>query len=74
MTHKCKSGRHVWTRQEDAAKCCNGYRRVLILGDTAKADRIAGEPLPGGVLYGFAWAKGGELAPTGGDPQGEADR
>ena len=27
----CKSGRHVWIDEESAAKCCNGYRRELVI-------------------------------------------
>ena len=26
---KSPSGRHTWSRPEDARKCCNGWRRVL---------------------------------------------
>ena len=27
--HYCKSGRHYWTKPENAARCCNGYNRIL---------------------------------------------
>jgi hypothetical protein len=29
---KCKSGKHEWTRKEDAEKCCNGYERLVGVG------------------------------------------
>ncbi len=28
----CRSKNHVWKSREDAAKCCNGYKRVLVTG------------------------------------------
>lgn len=47
--HKCKSGKHVWTTQADADKCCNGYVRVLVLGGGANQQEC------GGVSCGRAW-------------------
>ena len=31
--HFCRSKRHVWKHQEDAQKCCNGFKRVVVWGD-----------------------------------------
>jgi hypothetical protein len=36
MTHKCKSGQHTWIFKEDAEKCCNGFRRILVFNDPKK--------------------------------------
>jgi len=55
MTHKCKSGNHAWIFKEDAEKCCNGFRRVLVIDDLRVCDRVVSERLPGGVSYGYAW-------------------
>ncbi|MBU4220819.1 MAG: hypothetical protein KKA10_04225 [Euryarchaeota archaeon] len=59
MTHKCKSGNHTWLFKEDADKCCNGFRRVLAIGNVGIApkdcDRVCHEPLPGGGRYGYKW-------------------
>jgi hypothetical protein len=52
---KCKSGNHEWFFKEDAEKCCNGYRRVLVIGDTRECNGIGKEPLPGGSRYGYKW-------------------
>lgn len=49
MTYKCKSGRHAWLNRGDADKCCNGYRRVLVLGGGANQQMCAG------VMIGRAW-------------------
>lgn len=46
---KCASGKHVWTRQYDAEKCCNGYRRILVPGG---GDR---QLIVSGVSAGFEW-------------------
>ena len=51
----CKSGLHYWSANRDATRCCKGYRRELCLGDVADCDHIVGEPLPGGVRYGYCW-------------------
>lgn len=44
---------------EDAEKCCNGFRRVLVIGNAGillkGCDRIGSELLPGGVMYGYRW-------------------
>jgi hypothetical protein len=53
----CHSGRHAWLDPEDRARCCNGWERVLVVGDTRHCDRVAPEPLPGGIRYGYAWRR-----------------
>lgn len=40
--YACSSGRHTWSRPEDAGKCCNGWRRVLHV-------ETPGSPLPADV-------------------------
>lgn len=60
---RCKSGRHEWTDERDAAKCCNGWRRVLAIGpQLLPEDRRAGI-LPGPSLYGYQWVLASEDAP-----------
>lgn len=55
---RCKSGRHEWTRAEDAERCCNGYKRVLLLGaDVREASTLGHGTLEGATPYGFAWMK-----------------
>ncbi len=51
----CKSGKHTWLRQEDAAKCCNGYRRILVLGDQPPNSRNI--QTVAGVQAGRVWMK-----------------
>lgn len=34
----CKSKRHVWTDLEDARKCCNGHKRVVVFGSDVPGD------------------------------------
>ena len=61
MTHKCKSGQHTWLFREDAEKCCNGFRRVLVIGKAGMVmkdcNNVGSEPLPGGVMYGYKWVQ-----------------
>jgi hypothetical protein len=57
MTHKCKSGNHTWLFKEDAEKCCNGFRRMLVIDDLRACDRVVSERLPGGVSYGYGWVQ-----------------
>jgi hypothetical protein len=52
---KCKLGNHEWFFKEDAEKCSNGFRRVLVIGDIRESNRIGKEPLPGGSRYGYKW-------------------
>lgn len=33
----CKMGKHLWYFEEDAAMCCNGFRRILVF-DPFEAD------------------------------------
>lgn len=34
----CRTKKHVWRKQQDAEKCCNGYRRKLVFGDDIPSD------------------------------------
>ena len=45
----CKSGKHFWTNPADAEKCCNGYKRVLVLGGGDNQQEA------GGIMCGRAW-------------------
>lgn len=56
----CKTGRHLWTNDEDARRCCNGYRRVLEIGNVSACNVIGSEALPGGYLYGYRWVRHSE--------------
>lgn len=60
---RCTSGRHEWLAIEDAAKCCNGYRRELVIGDVSGCSTIGSEPLPGGVRYGYRWVPDTQATP-----------
>lgn len=52
---RCTSGRHEWTNPEDAEKCCEGFKRVLVIGDTIGCNNHGSSPLPGGTYYGYRW-------------------
>lgn len=55
--HQCKTRRHTWLRAEDAAKCCNGYKRILVLNpNSAQASNIAYDA-QACTSYGRAWVK-----------------
>ena len=49
MATKCKTGLHAWTNADDAARCCNGFRRQLMVG--AKASEV--DAFYG--WYGYKW-------------------
>jgi len=36
--HFCKSKKHVWRHKIDAEKCCNGYRRIFVIGNNVPED------------------------------------
>jgi hypothetical protein len=57
----CKTRKHYWLDPADAHKCCNGYRSELRLGDVSGCNAIGSEPLPGGVIYGYAWVPEPEI-------------
>ncbi|MDD5454184.1 MAG: hypothetical protein PHW62_01610 [Candidatus Ratteibacteria bacterium] len=52
---RCKSGIHEWINPEDAGKCCAGFHRELVIGDTTGCSNIGSAPLPGGIQYGYKW-------------------
>ncbi len=55
MSYLCKSGKHTWLSKADADKCCNGFRRMLVIGNVAGVESMGADPLPGGVPYGYKW-------------------
>ncbi|OIQ08688.1 hypothetical protein MOOR_16070 [Moorella thermoacetica] len=57
--YQCKSGKHWWLRMEDAKKCCNGYRRVLCIGNTRGCDITIYEAETE-TMYGYKWEKNSE--------------
>ena len=53
--YRCRSQKHVWTQKQDAAKCCNGYQRMLLVGATALQTE---PPQPeSGTWTGRAWGR-----------------
>jgi len=52
----CKSGRHFWSTDEDASKCCNGYVRLWSTQEGPRwvpeegADEVEEEPQERGPL------------------------
>lgn len=44
MLMRCTSGRHEWTDEVDALKCCNGFHRELRIGREA-LEAVSGGPL-----------------------------
>lgn len=64
----CKTGRHTWTNEENAAKCCNGWHRelrvaTLTLGETLPpdADHVRQEA---GAAVGYVWVRdAGDIPP-----------
>lgn len=65
---RCRSGHHEWLRPEDAEKCCNGYRRALIIGDVSRCTTLGSTPLPGGVRYGYRWVRESQATPQPTEP------
>lgn len=58
--YRCKTGRHVWTSPEDAAKCCNGWHRRLHVAQTTLGETLPAEAQhvrhEAGAGVGFVWA------------------
>lgn len=54
---KCRSGRHYWTRPEDAEKCCNPkWRRVLLVGrDITQFKGERGAAKSDAASYAHGW-------------------
>jgi hypothetical protein len=53
----CASGRHTWTDPDDAARCCNGWRRQLVVagpGEALPEGARSVSSLPG-ARCGFVW-------------------
>lgn len=47
----CRTGRHWWDSSSDAEKCCNGYKRTLVINGGAN------QQICGGVRVGRGWEK-----------------
>ena len=55
---KCRSGRHYWSRSNDAEKCCNPkWRRVLLVGrDVGRKDVVGRSAAKkDAAVYAHAW-------------------
>ncbi len=56
--HFCKSRNHVWSNKEDARKCCNGYKRVVVFGSNIPEDaQNIQYDEKSGVRYARIWLK-----------------
>lgn len=59
---KCASGRHEWIDPASAAKCCNGFRRELVIvrirADLAGLDSVQYDE-ESEAHFGFKWVKEG---------------
>ena len=59
--HFCKSKKHVWASKDDAAKCCNGFERVVVFGEDIPADakniQVNDET---GIKFSRIWVKATE--------------
>jgi hypothetical protein len=54
----CKSRNHVWSKKEDAEKCCNGYVRIPVFGKEIPADaKNVQVDEKTGVRYAKVWVK-----------------
>jgi hypothetical protein len=56
-TTTCRSGRHTWADPDDAARCCNGWRRQLVIAGPGEALPTDAESIgtTPGALFGFVW-------------------
>ena len=59
--YTCKSGLHIWTSENDATKCCNGWHRELrlartTLGETLPADAHVVRHEEGSDV-GYVWVR-----------------
>ena len=57
----CVSGRHPWTNETSAKRCCNGWHRELRIDDPELADdleaRTLVNQLPDAPRAVFVWVK-----------------
>lgn len=57
--YRCKSGKHWWTDETDAQKCCNGWTRTLVVlqpGEPAP-EHLESLQVIDGALTGRAWVQ-----------------
>lgn len=59
MASLCKSGKHYWLDETSARKCCNGWRRVLVVPHPSvpkESQPVADSPVDlDGVRCAFGW-------------------
>ena len=62
LMYFCRSRNHVWSNKSDAEKCCNGYKRIPVFGNSVPddADKIYIDEKTG-VRYARVWVKEEEL-------------
>ena len=65
----CTSGRHTWTDETSAERCCNGWHREIRLDGPEPADdpegRVSISDLPEAPRAVFVWVKDEEPPPGG---------
>jgi len=56
---QCKSGNHWWLGQADAEKCCNGFKRVLIVAEPGEQLPADAKPVRqiSEARCGFTWQR-----------------
>lgn len=61
--HFCKTKRHVWSKKEDAHKCCNGYKRMMVYGnDIPENTKGVNTDPETGMSYARVWIKQDEVS------------
>lgn len=63
----CKSGKHTWLSRSDASKCCNGYARHCLVGESPAGPSNI-QVLFEDVLAGYVWIPGPTLSYQLGQP------
>ena len=55
--HQCKTKRHTWLHLADAEKCCNGWKRILVLNPTSRHASNIAYDVQACTSYGRAWMR-----------------
>ncbi len=59
--YTCKSGRHTWLDEADAAKCCNGWHRELRVAQTTLSEALPADAQhvrhESGADVGYVWVR-----------------